>query len=78
MSHFTPINIDDTKIYPIGTIYKTRGKNPKYCMVVDILKTYDVLNNLVKIRYVSTHEFLGQNVFDYDVVATTIAMGILT
>ena len=78
MSHFTPINIDDTKIYPIGTIYKSRGKHSKAWIVVDILKTYDVLNNLVKIRYVSTHDFLGQKVFDYDVVATTIAMGKLT
>jgi len=69
---------DDTIMYPIGTIYKTRGKVPKICMVINILRTYDVNDKLVQIRYVSVHEFLNQKVYDYNVVAATIAMGILT
>ena len=63
------------KLWPIGTKYKTRGKAPKLCTVVDILKTYNSKGELVKIRYVSEHEFCGQIVTNHDVVATTIAMG---
>jgi len=63
--------------YPIGTQFKTRGKAPRLCTVADILKTYNSENVLVKTRYVATHEFMGQLVADYDVVATTIAMGLI-
>jgi hypothetical protein len=63
--------------YEIGTKYKTRGKAPRLCEVVDILKTYNSKGELVKTRYVATHLFLGQIVTDYDVSKTTIAMGIL-
>ena len=62
--------------YPIGTKYKTRGKAPRLCEVVDILKTYNSKGELVKTRYVATHSFMGQTVTDYNVVKTTIAMGI--
>jgi hypothetical protein len=62
--------------YPIGTKYKTRGKAPRLCEVVDILKTYNSKGELVKTRYVATHSFMGQTVTDYDVVKTTIAIGI--
>lgn len=63
--------------YPIGTLFKTRGKAPRLCTVVDIYKTYNLAGELVKTRYVATHEFCGQLVNDYDVVATTIAMGLI-
>lgn len=63
--------------YPIGTKYTTRGKHPVTCTVTDILKTYNSKNELVHTRYISTHEFMGQLVFDYDVVAVTIARGLL-
>jgi hypothetical protein len=64
-------------IYTIGTKFKTRGKYPKECTVIDILKTYNSKNELVSIRYVSVHTFLGQQVIDKDVPATTIAMGLI-
>lgn len=64
-------------IYAIGTQFMTRGKAPKLCTVVDILRTYNNSHELVKIRYVATHPFMGQAVTDYDVPATTIAMGLL-
>ena len=64
--------------YPIGTKYKTRGKAPRLCEVVDILKTYNSKGELVKTRYVATHSFMGQTVTDYDVIKTTIAMGLET
>jgi len=61
--------------YPIGYKYKTRHKNPRECTIVDILKTYNSKNELVKIRYVATHLFMNQIITDYDVVAASIAMG---
>lgn len=64
------------KDYPIGTHFTTRGKHPRYCTVVDVLRTYNSKGELVSVRYVATHEFLGQTVTDYDVRATTIAMGV--
>lgn len=62
--------------FPIGTKYLTRGKRKDLCTVVDILKTYNNAGELVSIRYVTAHDFCGQQVFDYDVVDTTIAMGL--
>lgn len=61
--------------FEIGQRYKTSGKYPNICTVVDILSTYNSAGELVKIRYVATHDFLGQPVTDYDVVDTTIARG---
>lgn len=63
--------------YPIGTQFKTRHKVPRHCEVVDILRTYNQANELISIRYVATHEFLGQTVTDSDVVETTITMGLI-
>lgn len=63
--------------YAIGTKFKTRHKQPKICTVTDILKTYNSKGELVKVRYVATHEFLGQVVTDNEVVETTIKMGLL-
>ena len=53
-------------------------KNPKLCTVVDVLKTYNKAGELVKTRYVSEHEFLGQTVVDRDVCETTILRGEVT
>ena len=66
----------ETVTFPIGTVFKTRGKNPRVCTVVDILKTYNSANELVRIRYVATHTLMGKTVTDHDVCRTTIAMGI--
>lgn len=63
--------------YKIGAKYKTRGKVPRLCTVVDILFTYNNDNELVKIRYVSEHDFMGQKIKDFDVVETTITMGLV-
>ena len=50
--------------YPIGTRFTPRGgKKPKPEETVeDILKTYNAKDELVKIRYVCSHEFCGQRV----------------
>lgn len=64
-------------IYPIGTVYKTRHKHPHTCTVIDVHTTYNLAGEVVKLRYVSTHEFIGQTVIDRDVVEATIAMGLI-
>jgi len=63
--------------YQIGQQFKTRGKVSRVCTVTDILRTYNAAGELVKIRYVATHEFAGQIVIDHDVVETTISMGLI-
>lgn len=63
--------------YPIGTVFRTRGKHPRVCTVTDIWRTYDAAGALVHTRYVATHELMGQTITERDVVATTIAMGLV-
>jgi len=65
-------------VYPIGTRFETRGRrHPRLSTVVDVLRTYNSKGELVRVRYVATHELAGRLVTDYDVVATTIAKGLL-
>jgi hypothetical protein len=59
----------------IGVKYKTRGKHPKICTVVDQHTTYNMAGDVVKVTYVATHEFLGQVVTDTNVCPTSILMG---
>lgn len=61
--------------FAIGQRFHTRGKAPRLCTIVDILRTYNSANELVRTRYVATHEFMGQIVYDYDVLDSTVAMG---
>jgi hypothetical protein len=58
----------------IGTQWRTRGKHPRRCTVIDILKTYNHEGTLVKTEYLSTHQFMGQPLQRVD-VATSIKMG---
>ena len=64
--------------FQIGQQYKTRGKHPQLCTIVDVHRTYNSANELVKLRYVTSHQFCGQTVLDTDVVDTTIAMGLVS
>ena len=66
-----------TPKFKIGTKFRTMGKAPRLCTVVDIHSTYNVNGELVKIRYVAEHEFIGQTIRDSDVVETTIARGLV-
>jgi hypothetical protein len=61
-----------------GVQFMSTGKYPRLCTVVDIYKTYNVANELVKTRYVATHDFMGQPIADYDVCAVTIQRGHVT
>lgn len=60
--------------YPIGTKYISRGKRKDICTVVDFLTTTNSKGEIIKIRYVATHDFMGQTVTDYDVLEGSITM----
>lgn len=62
--------------YPVGTKYYTSGRHPKLCTVVDFLTTTNLAGEVVRERYVSTHEFCGQTIKDSDVLTTSIARGL--
>lgn len=50
--------------YPVGTKFTPRGgkeTRPEET-VEDILRTYNAKDELVKVRYLCTHEFCGQRV----------------
>jgi hypothetical protein len=64
-----------TPRFQLGQQFSTRGKHPRLCTVTDILRTYNDAGELVRLRYVATHQLCGQTVTDYDVVETTIALG---
>lgn len=63
------------QVFPVGTRFKSRGKHPRDCVVVDILRTTNEAGEIVRVRHVSRHVLMGQEVIDADVPATTIAMG---
>lgn len=61
--------------WPIGTVFTRRGREPRECTGVDVLRTYNAAGELVRLRYVATHKFLGQTLRDEDVVDASVAMG---
>ena len=63
--------------FAVGTKFKTHGKAPRLCTVVDVWKTYNSAGEFIRLRYVATHEFCGQTVTEFDIVDTTIAMGLV-
>jgi hypothetical protein len=63
--------------FAVGTKFNTRHKPSKLCTVIDIHTTRNLAGEVVKIRYVATHELMGQTITDSDVVETTIAMGLV-
>lgn len=57
----------------IGTRFIRRGTKRKDIeTVTDIYTTYNSKGEVVSIRYVATHEFMGQVITDHDIVKTTI------
>lgn len=61
-----------------GTKFTMVGrKNKSVWTVKDIWITKNLKGDIVKTRYVASHTFLGQEVFDYDVLGTTIKRGFL-
>jgi len=45
--------------------------------VTDVYKTYNFKGELVHVRYVAEHEFMGQKLVERDIVAVTIARGLV-
>ena len=66
--------ITATKYYPLGTVFKNGAHE---CTVLDILRTYNSGCEMVQIRYVAGHKFLGQFVRNNDIAAVTIAKGFI-
>lgn len=64
------------KTYPVGTKFKPIGKRGDICTVTDMLTTRNLAGEIVQVRYVATHLFMGQTVINRDVCAATIARGI--
>ena len=62
----------------IGKQYLTRGKEPHLCTVIDKHTTTNSVGEVVKVRYVSVHDFMGQKLVSRDVVRTTILRGEVT
>ncbi|MCK9442545.1 MAG: hypothetical protein M0Q13_14140 [Methanothrix sp.] len=57
----------------IGTKFIRRtSKRRDIETVTDILTTYNSKDEIVAIRYVATHKFMGQLVTNSDIVKTTI------
>ena len=68
--------MSNTQRFPVGTVYQSGGKHPRRCKVIDFLTTVNLAGDVVKTRYVSTSEFLGSTLTDYEVCETTIARGV--
>ena len=64
--------------FPVGTTYKPLGRHTKGCTGVDVHVTRNLAGELVRVRYVSTHEFMGQVVRAVDVSDSTIARGLIS
>lgn len=62
--------------FKIGSQFWSRGKVSHLCTITDILRTTNSAGELVKLRYVATHEFMGHLLEDNDVCETTIAISI--
>ena len=62
--------------YEIGTKFKPIGKRGDICTVTDMLTTRNMAGEIVDVRYVATHLFMGQTMTNRDVCAATIARGI--
>ena len=63
-------------MYAIGTQFiRQAGKRKDVETIEDIYTTTNSAGEVVNTRYVASHDFMGQKVFDYDVCAVTIARG---
>ncbi len=62
--------------YEVGQQYLPKGKGCTLRTIIDIHTTYNLASEVVRLRYVSTHDFLGQKVIELDVCETTVSIGI--
>lgn len=64
--------------FPIGTQYTSRGKVKRVCTVVDQLTVTNAAGEVVKTYYKSSHEFMGQTIYEHEVCTTTIARNLIS
>jgi hypothetical protein len=65
--------------FKVGTVFIPQGrKNASACTVTDILTTRNSAGEVVAIRYVATHEFMGQTLRNQDVIETMISRGLVS
>lgn len=67
----------DKNSIKIGTKFYSPGKNKRECKVIDILKTYNSKNELIKTEYLQEHEFFGQ-IIQSLVVPTSILLRLIS
>lgn len=70
--------MDKQARFAIGTVFKPVGRYSKICTVSDIHRTYNEAGELVFLRYVAKHEFMGQTVIERDICEATIARGLMS
>ncbi|AKG94251.1 hypothetical protein AVT43_gp77 [Polaribacter phage P12002L] len=58
----------------IGVKFLSSGKHKRLCTVIDILKTYNHKNELVKTTYIEQHDFCGQTLKS-EVSAVSVQIG---
>jgi hypothetical protein len=83
MTSLVPATIRITELtrlpkFPIGTQFWSSGKNKRLSTVVDVYTTVDSAGNIMNFRYVASHVFLGQTLFNYDVVEASIARNLVS
>lgn len=59
----------------IGTKYISRGKRKNVCTVIDILTTYNSKSEVVSVKYLCEHDFMGQTV-RHEELSTTIMIAL--
>lgn len=64
--------------FPIGTTFRSSGKVQRVCTVVDFHVTRNLAGEIVRARYVATHEFMGQTITERDIAETTIARNVIS
>ena len=69
--------MDSKPRYDISTQYISQGKHKDLCTVVGFSTAYNSNNEVVNIKYISTHKYLGQTVYNYDVLESTITRKII-
>lgn len=76
MPYYMGMEVTMVPKFKPGTKFSPTGKD-YVCTVVDVWVTTNLKGEVVRLRYVATHEFLGQTITDCDVLETTIARGLL-
>lgn len=72
------VAVTSATAFPIGTVFKTAGKNGNVCTVTDILVTRNAAGAVVDTRYVNTHEFKGATITDRTANGVTVARGLIS